>query len=255
MKKGDSALFLAPENTKIHRCPMIDLPYKPVTMLLQELPKNTRPREKLLAMGCQTLTDAELLAVMLGTGLPGQNVLQLAESLLQDFQGLAGLLQAKPVMLATVKGLGEARRAKLLSVLELARRVLLQKMQQREVLNNPDNVKHFLQLQMGAYSQEVFAVLFMDAQYRLLKFQEMFKGTLNQTSVYPREVVKLALEVGAAAVILAHNHPSGNVRPSAADSALTRTLQTALSMVDIKVLDHIIVGPGQHWSMAERSPW
>jgi len=234
---------------------MNDLLDRPVTMFLQEIPKSTRPREKLLAMGCQTLTDAELLAVMLGTGLPGKNVLQLAQSLLDEFEGLAGLLQASPPVLSKAKGLGTARRAQLLAVLEMARRVLLQKMRQRDVLNNPDTVKQFLQLQMGAYSQEVFAVIFMDAQYRLLDFHEMFKGTLNQTSVYPREVVKLALDLGAAAVILAHNHPSGDVRPSVADNNLTRTLHTALSMVDIKVLDHIIVGPGQHWSMAERSPW
>ena len=225
-------------------------------MLLEDLPKTTRPREKLLAMGSHTLTDAELLAVMLGTGLPGQNVLQLAHSLLEDFHGLAGLLQASSADLRAAKGLGgSARRAQLLAVLELSRRVLLQKMRKRDVMNNPETVKQFLQLQMGAYPQEVFAVVFMDAQYRLLSFQEMFKGTLNQTSVYPREVVKLALDQGAAAVILAHNHPSGDVRPSAADSTLTRTLQTALSMVDVKVLDHIIVGPGIHWSMAERSPW
>ena len=225
-------------------------------MQLLDIPKTTRPRERLLQMGSHTLTDAELLAVMLGTGLPGQNVLQLAQSLLDDFHGLAGLLQASPADLQTAKGLGgSARRAQLLAILELSRRVLLQKMRKRDLLNNPDSVKQFLQLQMGAYSQEVFAVVLMDAQYRLLGFQEMFKGTLNQTSVYPREVVKLALDQGAAAVILAHNHPSGDVRPSGADSALTRTLQTALSMVDVKVLDHIIVGPGIHWSMAERSPW
>ena len=228
----------------------------PLPMLLEDLPKTTRPREKLLAMGSHTLTDAELLAVMLGTGLPSQNVLQLAHALLENFHGLADLLQATPADLRAAKGLGgSARRAQLLAVLEMSRRVLLQKMRKRDVMNNPETVKQFLQLQMGAYPQEVFAVVFMDAQYRLLSFQEMFKGTLNQTSVYPREVVKLALEQGAAAVILAHNHPSGDVRPSAADSALTRTLQTALSMVDVKVLDHIIVGPGIHWSMAERSPW
>ena len=225
-------------------------------MQLLDIPKTTRPRERLLQMGSHTLTDAELLAVMLGIGLPGQNVLQLAQSLLDDFHGLAGLLQASPTDLQTAKGLGgSARRAQLLAILELSRRVLLQKMRKRDLLNNPDSVKQFLQLQMGAYSQEVFAVVLMDAKYRLLGFQEMFKGTLNQTSVYPREVVKLALDQGAAAVIFAHNHPSGDVRPSAADSALTRTLQTALSMVDVKVLDHIIVGPGIHWSMAERSPW
>ena len=225
-------------------------------MQLLDIPKTTRPREKLLKMGSHTLTDAELLAIMLCTGLPGQNVLQLAQTMLDNFQGLAGLLQASPGELQAVKGLGgSARRAQLLAILELSRRVLLQKMRKRDLLNNPDNVKQFLQLQMGAYSQEVFAVILMDAQYRLLGFQEMFKGTLNQTSVYPREVVKLALDQGAAAVIFAHNHPSGDVRPSAADSALTRSLQTALSMVDVKVLDHIIVGPGIHWSMAEQSPW
>ena len=225
-------------------------------MQLLDIPKTTRPREKLLKMGSHTLTDTELLAIMLCTGLPGQNVLQLAQTMLDNFQGLAGLLQASPGELQAVKGLGgSARRAQLLAILELSRRVLLQKMRKRDLLNNPDNVKQFLQLQMGAYSQEVFAVILMDAQYRLLGFQEMFKGTLNQTSVYPREVVKLALDQGAAAVIFAHNHPSGDVRPSAADSALTRSLQTALSMVDVKVLDHIIVGPGIHWSMAEQSPW
>ncbi|NBO39946.1 MAG: JAB domain-containing protein [Betaproteobacteria bacterium] len=225
-------------------------------MRLLDIPKTTRPRERLLNMGSHTLTDAELLAVMLGTGLPGQNVLELAQSLLDSFDGLAGLLQASPAELQAAKGLGgSARRAQLLAVLELSRRVLLQKMRKRDLLNNPDSVTQFLQLQMGGYLQEVFAVILMDTQYRLLSFQEMFRGTINQTSVYPREVVKLALDQGAAAVILAHNHPSGDVRPSAADSTLTRTLQTALSMVDIKVLDHIIVGPGIHWSMAERSPW
>ena len=128
-------------------------------------------------------------------------------------------------------------------------------MRQRDLMNNPETVKQFFQLQMGAYPHEVFAMVCMDSQNRLLGFQEMFKGTLNQTSVYPREVVKHALEQGAASVILAHNHPSGDVRPSPADSHLTRTLQQALSTVDIKVLDHIIVGPGTHWSMAESSPW
>ena len=140
-------------------------------MLLEDLPKNTRPREKLLAMGSQTLTDAELLAVMLGTGLPGQNVLQLAHALLEYFHGLAGLSQASAADLRAAKGFGgSARRAQLLAVLELSRRVLLQKMRKRDSMNNPDTVKQFLQLQMGAYPQEVFAVVFMDAQYLLLSF-------------------------------------------------------------------------------------
>ena len=237
------------------------MPHRPLSIhphtdMLHELPKTMRPREKMLTMGSSSLTDAELLAVMLGTGLPGQSVLQLADTLLETFHGLAGLLQASPAQLRAAKGLGgSARRAQLLAVLELSRRVLTQKMRQRDLMNNPETVKQFLQLQMGSYPHEVFAMVCMDSQNRLLGFQEMFKGTLNQTSVYPREVVKHALEQGAASVILAHNHPSGDVRPSPADSHLTRTLQQALSTFDIKVLDHIIVGPGTHWSMAESSPW
>ena len=226
------------------------------TMLLQELPKTMRPREKLLSMGSAVLTDVELLAVMLGTGLPGQNVLQLAQTLLDQFQDLAGLLQAPAATLKAAKGLGgSARRAQLLAVLELSRRVLMQKMRKRNVMGNPENVLHFLQLHLSVHQHEVFAVMFLDSQHRFLDFKEMFSGTLNQTSVYPREVVKLALELGAGAVILAHNHPSGNVRPSPADTHLTRTLQSALSIVDVKVLDHIIVGSGNTWSMAEQSPW
>ena len=231
-------------------------PAHQATMLLQELPKSMRPREKLLSMGGAVLTDAELLAVMLGTGLPGQNVLQLAQNLLDSFQNLAGLLQASPAVLQATKGLGgSARRAQLLAVLELAKRVLTQQMRKRDVMSDPENVRHFLQLQLSAHPHEVFAVMFLDNQHGFLGFKEMFSGTLNQTSVYPREVVKLALEWGAGSVILAHNHPSGNLRPSPADNHLTRTLQSALAMVDIKVLDHIIVGPGKTWSMAEQSPW
>ncbi len=225
-------------------------------MLLQELPKTMRPREKLLTMGGATLTDVELLAVMLGTGLPGQNVLQLAQELLDHFQNLAGLMLAAPAELKAAKGLGgTARRAQLLAVLELAKRVLMQQMRKRDVMSNPETVQHFLQLHLSAHPHEVFAVMFLDHQNYFLGFKEMFSGTLNQTSVYPREVVKLALELGAGSVILSHNHPSGQVRPSVADSQLTRTLQSALAMVDVKVLDHIIVGPGKTWSMAEQSPW
>lgn len=226
------------------------------TMFLQELPKTMRPREKLLSMGGSVLTDAELLAVMLGTGLPGQNVLQLAHNLLEKFQDLAGLLYASPALLKAAKGLGgSARRAQLLAVLEMAKRVLVQQMRKRDVMSNPQIVQDFLQLHLAAHQHEVFAVMFLDSQNGFLGFKEMFSGTLNQTSVYPREVVKLALEFGAGSVILSHNHPSGHVRPSPADTHLTRTLQSALAIVDVKVLDHIIVGPGKTWSMAEHSPW
>lgn len=226
------------------------------TMLLQDLPKTMRPREKLLSMGTTSLSDVELLAVMLGNGMPGQNVLQLSQSLLDKFQNLAGLLQAPASALKSAKGLGgSARRAQLLAVLEMAKRVLMQQMRQGDVMTNPENVQHFLQLHLAVHQHEVFAVMFLDNQNSFLGFKEMFSGTLNQTSVYPREVVKLALELGAASVILAHNHPSGQVRPSNADKHLTRTLQSALSIVDVKVLDHVIVGRGKTWSMAEEGPW
>ena len=225
-------------------------------MQLSELPKAMRPREKLLSLGSQALTDVELLSVLLGSGLPGQSVLQLAQSLLDRFQGLAGLLHATPERLRSTKGMGGlARRSQLLAVVELSRRTLLQQMQVSDIMGHPDSVKQFLQLQLGQQPREVFGVLFLDAQNRLLRFEEMFIGTLNQTSVYPREVVKLALLLGASSVILSHNHPSGEVRPSHADEQLTGKLRTALAMVDVRVLDHVIVGPGRSWSMAENSAW
>jgi DNA repair protein RadC len=225
-------------------------------MQLSELPKAMRPREKLLSLGSQALTDVELLSVLLGSGLPGQSVLQLAQSLLDRFQGLAGLLHATPERLRSTKGMGGlARRSQLLAVVELSRRTLLQQMQVSDIMGHPDSVKQFLQLQLGQQPREVFGVLFLDGQNRLLRFEEMFIGTLNQTSVYPREVVKLALLLGASSVILSHNHPSGEVRPSLADEQLTGKLRTALALVDVRVLDHVIVGPGRSWSMAENSAW
>ena len=232
-------------------------------MPLQDLPPDARPREKLLARGPGALSDVELLALLLRTGIKGKGVLQMAHELLQiksadnpnGFDGFAGLLHASANDLKSVKGLGPAKRAELVGVLELARRAMTQQLRERTVFATPEAVKQYLQLHLAAKPHEVFAVLFLDVQNRMLAMEEMFKGTISQASVYPREVVIRALHHQASAVVLAHNHPSGDVRPSAADSALTRTLQTALSMVDVKVLDHIIVGPGQHWSMAERSPW
>ena len=221
-------------------------------MQLSELPKAMRPREKLLSLGSQALTDVELLSVLLGSGLPGQSVLQLAQSLLDRFQGLAGLLHATPERLRSTKGMGGlARRSQLLAVVELSRRTLLQQMQVSDIMGHPDSVKQFLQLQLGQQPREVFGVLFLDGQNRLLRFEEMFIGTLNQTSVYPREVVKLALLLGASSVILSHNHPSGEVRPSLADEQLTGKLRTALALVDVRVLDHFVVTASQAVSMAE----
>ena len=230
-------------------------------MPLNDLPPDARPREKLLSRGPGALSDVELLALLLRTGIPGKNVLQLADELLHlkrkdsdaaGFDGIAGLLGASAADLARVKGLGPAKRAELVAVLELARRAMRQQLQQRTVLDSPDAVKHYLQLHLASRGHEVFAVLFLDAQNRLLALEEMFRGTLTQTSVYPREVVKRALTHDAAAVILSHNHPSGLVQASRADELLTQALKSALGLIDVRVLDHIIVAPGAALSMAEK---
>lgn len=222
-------------------------------MPLKDLPVDAQPREKLLARGAGALADVELLALLLRTGLPGQGVLQLAQQLMERFGGLSGLLHTTAEELKTVKGLGgNAKRAELLAVLELARRAMAEQLKEREVFSSPGAVKHFLQLHLAAKDHEVFAALFLDAQNRLLAMEELFRGTLTQTSVYPREVVLRALKLGAAAVVLAHNHPSGTVQPSRADEALTQTLKAALALVDVRVLDHVIVAPGQALSMAEK---
>ena len=230
-------------------------------MPLNNLPPDARPREKLLARGPGALSDVELLALLLRTGIRGKNVLQLADELLhlkrQDgdtdgFDGIAGLLNASAADLQRIKGLGPAKRAELVAVLELARRAVQQQLQQRTVLDSPQAVKHYLQLHLAARGHEVFAVLFLDAQNRLLALEELFRGTLTQTSIYTREVVLLALHHQAAGVILAHNHPSGAVQASRADELLTQTLKSALALIDVRVLDHIIVAPGATLSMAEQ---
>lgn len=222
------------------------------SMSMKNLPSATRPREKLLALGPQALADVELLALLLRTGLPGRGVLDLAQGLLERFGGLAGLLSADAGQLAGAKGLGPAKRAELAAVFEIARRALGQQLAQTPVFDNPTAVKQFAALAIGALGFEVFAVLFLDNQHRLLKHEEMFRGTLTQTSVYPREVVRRALELNSAAVIFAHNHPSGTAEPSRADEFLTQSLKSALQLVDVRVLDHLVVGRGEVVSFAER---
>ena len=236
-------------------------------MPIKDIPAEARPREKLLSRGPGALSDIELLAILLRTGIQGKGVLQMAEELLQlkndsslrnteagsgGFGGIAGLLHATADDLRRVKGLGPAKRAEIVAVLELARRAMAQKLQEREVFADPNAVKHYMQLYLANKQHEVFAVLFLDSQNKLLAMEELFRGTLTQTSVYPREVVVRALHHQAAAVVLAHNHPSGMVKPSRADEALTQTLKAALALVDVRVLDHIIVAPGQALSMAEQ---
>ena len=222
-------------------------------MSFKDLPAGARPREKLMAQGAAALGDAELLALLLRTGVAGKNVLQLAQELLDGFGGLAGLLHAGLDDLKRIKGLGgTAKRAELTAVLELARRALAERLKERAVFDSPEAVKHYLQLHIAARPHEVFAALFLDAQHRLIALEELFRGTLTQTSVYPREVVMRALHHHAAAVVLAHNHPSGCAEPSRADEAITQTLKAALALIDVRVLDHMIVTRGQTLSMAER---
>jgi DNA repair protein RadC len=225
-------------------------------MPLKDLPTDCQPREKLLARGPGALSDAELLALLLRTGIKGKGVLLLAQELLDPapvgFGGMAGLLHTTAADLDRIKGLGPAKRAELVAVLELARRAMAQQLKERAVLDSPEAVKHFLQLHLSAKGYEVFAVMFLDTHHRLLALEEMFRGTLTHTSVYPREVVQRALHHHAAAVVLAHNHPSGSVAPSPSDEILTRNLKAALGLVDVRVLDHVIVGPGVALSMAEK---
>ena len=218
---------------------------------LKGLPSDARPREKLLARGPAALGDAELLALLLRTGMAGKHVLQLAQELLDTFGGIAGLLATDVAALKAIKGLGPAKQAEIAAVMEIARRALAQPLQQRALLNDPQAATDFLRLQLGDRPHEVFALLLLDSQHRLIAFEELFRGTVNQASVYPREVVLRALHHQAAAVVLAHNHPSGLAEPSAADVALTRNLVDALALVGVRVLDHIVVTRARTASLAQ----
>jgi len=218
---------------------------------LKSLPTDTRPREKLLQRGPGALSDAELLAVLLRTGIRGKHVLAMAQELLDRFGGVAGLLHTSAQDLCHTKGLGPAKRAELVAVLELSRRSLTQEIRQQPVFDSPQSVRQYLQLQLGSRPHEVFAVLYLNSQNRWLGWEELFRGTLTQTRVYPREVVLRALHHQAAGVVLAHNHPSGVAEPSRADEVLTQTLKSALALVDVRVLDHFIVTRERAASMAE----
>jgi DNA repair protein RadC len=219
---------------------------------MKDLPADQRPREKLLARGAAALADAELLALLLRTGYKGTGVLALSQQVIERCGGLAGLINADPDALATIKGLGKAKRSELIALMEVARRALAQQLAAAPVFDSPQRVKDFLGLHLGQRPQEVFTALFLDVQHRLLKQEDLFHGTLSQTSVYPREVARRALMLNAAAVVFAHNHPSGVAEPSRADEFLTQSLKTALALIDVRVLDHLIVGRGVVVSMAER---
>jgi DNA repair protein RadC len=223
-------------------------------MAITDWPENERPRERLLAQGPQALSDAELLAIFLRVGMPGKSAVDLARELLAHFDGsLAQLADCPAEELAKRPGLGPAKASQLAAALELARRALTETMRQRDLFASPQAVRDWLRLKLAARPYEVFAALWLDTGNRLLGSDELFRGTLRQASVFPREVVKQALARNAAAVIFAHNHPSGVAEPSAADEALTRELKTALALVDVRVLDHFIVAGGAPpLSFAER---
>jgi len=220
-------------------------------MAISDWPPGERPRERLLASGAAALSDAELLAVLLRTGVAGKSAVQLARELLGRFGGVGGLLGAGKALLQ-VKGLGQAKSAQLSAAIELARRSLHEELKSGTALTSPGGVRDYLRLALGAREHEVFVCIWLDAQHRVLKFDELFRGTLTQTSVYPREIVKAALASNAAAVIFAHNHPSGVAQPSQADELLTRNLKDALGLVEVKVLDHFIVAGSHALSFAER---
>lgn len=223
-------------------------------MAITDWPEGERPRERLLAHGPAALSNAELLAIYLRVGIRGKSAVDLARDLLQRFDGrLSTLVDASLEELASVSGIGMAKAAQLKASFELARRALAQEMSVRDTFSSPGKVRDWLRLKLATRPNEVFMALWLDAQNRLLKAEELFIGTLTQTSVYPREVVKTALAHNAAAVILAHNHPSGIAEPSRADEMLTRVLKEALAMVDVKLLDHFIVaGNTPPLSFAER---
>jgi len=221
-------------------------------MAISDWPPQERPRERLLALGAASLADAELLAILLRTGVRGKSAVDLARQLLSRFGSISALLEAGSTGVGETPGLGGAKLAQLKAALELARRALREEISARDALSSPRAVRDYLRLALAGREQEVFMVLLLDAQHRVIASEELFRGTLTQTSVYPREVVKCALGHNAAAVIFAHNHPSGVAEPSHADEILTRSLKTALALVDIQVLDHFIVAGTRTMSFAER---
>ena len=220
-------------------------------MAITNWPSNERPREKLITRGAQALSDAELLAIFLRTGTSGKTAVDLARQVLVQFQDLRNLVNAGQQDFCRIKGLGMAKFVQIQAAIELGRRVLETTLHRGDVLSNPVQTRDYLTARLRAHAHEVFACLFLDNRHRVISFDEMFNGTIDGAHVYPREVVKRALAHNAAAVIFAHNHPSGVAEPSRADQALTRRLQDALALVEIRVLDHIVIGEGETVSFAE----
>ncbi|HEX6008037.1 MAG TPA: DNA repair protein RadC [Burkholderiales bacterium] len=221
-------------------------------MAITDWPLNERPREKLLGKGAESLSDAELVAIFLRTGLKGKSAVDRAREVLSAFGSLSALCAADSARFCGIPGLGSAKYVQLQAVLEMARRSLREQLARSTVLGSPQAVRDYLRLKLQDRPHEVFVGVFLDAQNRVLAVEELFRGTLTQTSVYPREVVKRALHHNAGALIFAHNHPSGVAEPSRADEALTHALKQALALVDVRVLDHFVIGAGTAMSFAER---
>jgi DNA repair protein RadC len=218
-------------------------------MAISDLRPEERPRERLLARGAHALSDAELVAILLRTGLRGKSAIELADELIRRFGSMGKMLESD---LRGIKGLGPAKTAQFAAALEILRRSLEEKLKERSALTSPGAVRDYLRLTIGRKEEEVFVCIWLDAQHKVVGSEEAFRGTLTQTSVYPREVVKKALARNAAAVIFAHNHPSGVAQPSQADELLTRSLREALALIEVKVLDHFVVAGNQAISFAER---
>ncbi len=221
-------------------------------MAISDWPEGERPRVRLLEQGANALSDAELLAIFLRTGVKGKSAVDLARDLLKEFGGLRTLLSTDLKTFCQAKGLGEAKYAQLQACLEMSRRYLRESLKREGPLSNPDDAEQFLLMRMRDYSKEVFACLFLDTKNRVIEFEELFVGSLHSAEVHPREVVKQALKYNANAIIFAHNHPSGDSTPSEADISVTHTLREALALMDIKVLDHLIIG-NEVVSLAERN--
>ena len=221
-------------------------------MSIADWPREERPREKLLARGPGVLSNAELLALFIQTGTRGCSAVDVARMALDQTQGLRGLLDLDPGRLATISGIGPARSALLKAAVELATRYLEERVRRADALTSPAHTSQFLYARLRSRPHEVFACLFLDNRHRVISFEEMFRGTIDGASVYPREVVKRALELNAAALIAAHNHPSGVAEPSHSDHAITGKLRDALALVDVRLLDHFVIGDGEVVSFAER---
>ena len=221
-------------------------------MTIKDWPQAERPREKLLRFGAAALSDAELVAIFLQTGTAGKSAVEVARNTLQEFGSLGALLNADQATFCNSPGLGTARYASFQAALEVSRRHVFETVMQGDVLSSPEHVRHYLSLHLTGLGHEVFSGLFLDNRHRVIEYRELFTGTIDTAAVYPREVVKQCLRSNAAAVIFAHNHPSGIAEPSDTDVRLTRKLVDALALIDVRVLDHLIIGQGVQTSLAER---